>query len=68
MLGALTASVLTRRIGQGYTVVVALLFTQPVALLTPAAAPGPRLVLFALGILAMSFGTVVYNVAQVSFR
>jgi MFS family permease len=64
VLGAVTGGWWIRRAGQGRTVVWALLVTGPPMLLM--AVPGP--VWFALGVFAMSYGSVVYNVAQVSFR
>jgi MFS family permease len=68
VLGAFTAGLWIRRIGQGRTVVTALLVTGPVAFVLPLAAAGPGLAWFALGMAAIAYGGVVYNVAQVSFR
>jgi MFS family permease len=62
--GALTASWWIRRFGQGRVVVAALLVTAPLLLLVTAGDP----VLFAIGLAAESYGAVLYNVAQVSFR
>jgi MFS family permease len=68
VLGAVTASSWIRRFGQGRTVVTALLVTGPLALVLPLTSPGAGLAWFALGMAAVMYGAVVYNVAQVSFR
>ncbi|TWF74340.1 putative MFS family arabinose efflux permease [Pseudonocardia hierapolitana] len=68
VLGALTSGRWIRVLGQGRTVVISLLVTGPVALVLPLATPGAGLGWFALGMAAVAYGGVVYNVAQVSFR
>lgn len=68
VLGAVTAGAWTRRLGQARTIVGSLLVTSPVMLLIPLAQPGALLGAAALGLLALGYGSVVYNVAQVSFR
>jgi len=68
LVGALTAGWWIRGLGQGRTVVVALLATGPVALVLPLTTSGAGLAWFALGTGAVAYGGVVYNVAQVSFR
>jgi MFS family permease len=68
VLGALTASRWIRSLGQGRTVVISLLVTGPVALALPLTTPGAGLAWFGLGMAAVAYGGVVYNVAQVSFR
>ncbi|MBW0103668.1 MFS transporter [Pseudonocardia sp. KRD291] len=68
VLGAVTAGAWTRRLGQARTIVWSLLVTSPVMLLIPLAQPGALLGAAALGLLALGYGSVVYNVAQVSFR
>lgn len=68
VLGAFTAGLWIRRLGQGRTIVTALLVTGPVAFVLPLATAGPGLAWFALGMAAVAYGGVVYNVAQVSFR
>jgi MFS family permease len=68
VLGALTASAIARRIGQARTIWLSILTTAPFGLLIPLTGPGGRLAFYASGLLAVSFGIVVYNVAQVSFR
>ena len=67
LVGALTAGQWIRRLGQGRTVVTALL-VGPVALVLPLTTAGAGLAWFALGMAAVAYGGVVYNVAQVSFR
>jgi MFS family permease len=68
VLAALTASRVARRIGQARTVWASMAVLRPVGLLVPLARPGAGLVLFAVGHAAVSASTVLYNVAQVSFR
>jgi MFS family permease len=68
LVGALTAGQWIRGLGQGRTVVTALLVTGPVALVLPLTTAGAGLAWFALGMAAVAYGGVVYNVAQVSFR
>jgi MFS family permease len=68
VLGAFTAGRWIRLVGQGRTVVTALLVTGPVAFLLPLTTAGAGLACFALGMAAVAYGGVVYNVAQVSFR
>jgi len=68
ILGALTASAIARRIGQARTIWVSALVTAPFGLLIPFTGRGDRLAFYVTGLFAISFGGVVYNVAQVSFR
>ncbi|SFW90131.1 MFS transporter [Amycolatopsis australiensis] len=68
ILGALCSGTLTRRIGQARAIWLVPLFTMPGHLLVPLAAPGWRLGLAGLGLVAGGFGIIVYNVAQVSYR
>jgi hypothetical protein len=42
--------------------------TAPFALCTPLTAPGWRVALFPLGVAVTSFGQVLYNIAQISYR
>jgi MFS family permease len=62
--GAVTAGWWIRRLGQARVVVWALLVTGPLLLLVATGSP----VWFAVGLAAESYGAVLYNVAQVSFR
>jgi MFS family permease len=68
VLGAFTAGRWIRGLGQARTIVTSLLVTGPVAFALPLTTPGAGLAWFALGMAAVWYGGVVYNVAQVSFR
>ncbi|MCX4515545.1 MFS transporter [Streptomyces sp. NBC_01619] len=69
LLGALCAGRLAARVGQARLIWLSALATGPFAVLWPLAGHGVGgAVLFAAGSGAVSFGAVVYNVAQVSFR
>jgi predicted MFS family arabinose efflux permease len=68
LLGALTGRRLVNRIGRGRSCWLALLATQPFALLLPLAAQGWRTALFALGWFVVGLGSTVYNIAQVTLR
>ncbi|MFI8392401.1 MFS transporter [Streptomyces sp. NPDC085540] len=69
LLGALCAGRIAARLGQGRVILLSLLVTGPFALLWPLSGHGVAgAVLFAAGSAVVSFGAVVYNVAQVSFR
>lgn len=68
VLGALSTGWWHRRVGSARTIWLALLVTAPVTVLMPLAQPGWRLAFFAAGNVAVGYGAVVYNVAQVSFR
>ncbi|MEU2303405.1 MFS transporter [Streptomyces misionensis] len=69
LLGALTATRLARRLGQGRVIWLAPLLTCPLTVLTPLAHPGGAGVYAAAaGLAALSFGGVVRVVAQSSFQ
>jgi MFS family permease len=68
VLAAVTAGHWIRRFGQARTLVSALLMTGPITLVLPLTTAGAGLAWFALGMFAVAYGGVVYNVAQVSFR
>ena len=68
VLGALTASMLARRIGSARIVWLSLGLTAPLTFLAPASFPGWGVVLFGAAGFAGALGAVVYNVAQVSYR
>jgi MFS family permease len=68
LLGGLTATRWSRLFGQARVIWLSMLVSGPFTLLMPLTEPGWRLVLFAAGPFAFSFGAVVYNVAQVSYR
>jgi MFS family permease len=68
LLGALTATPIARRLGQGPAIWIPIAVTAPFQLLLPLAQRGWLLWAAAFGFLAYWFGAVVYNVGQVSFR
>lgn len=68
LVGALSAGTLAGRLGQARIIWLSALTTGPFALLWPLSGPGATAALFAIGSGVVSFGAVVYNVAQVSFR
>jgi MFS family permease len=68
VVGALSCGLLRRWIGSARIIWVAITISSPFALLIPATFPGPGLICFAVGTFMISFGAVVYNVHQASFR
>jgi MFS family permease len=66
--GALSCGVLRRRIGSARLIWLSMAVTKPFGLLIPVTFPGAGLACFAVGLFALSFGSVVYNVHQASFR
>jgi MFS family permease len=68
VLGATTSGWITRRVGQARIIRVSALGMVPFGLLIPLGQPDWRVVLIFVGSLAVGYGVVVYNVAQVSFR
>ncbi|MFD4138724.1 MFS transporter [Streptomyces sp. NPDC058572] len=69
LAGAFCAGTLASRLGQARIIWLSALATGPFALLWPLSGNGASgAVLFAAGSGVVSFGAVVYNVAQVSFR
>jgi MFS family permease len=73
LVGALASDRLARRVGEGRIVPIGALFSAPAYALTPLAAVlathgVPLMVPLVAGGALFSFGVVVYNVAQVSFR
>ncbi|MFE6976969.1 MFS transporter [Streptomyces sp. NPDC057682] len=68
LLGALTAGVAARRIGQGRVVWAATLATCPLTALMPLARPGWSVCAAAAGLAALSLGGVVRVVAQSSLQ
>jgi MFS family permease len=71
-VGGLAAAVLATRIaravGTARLIWLSVVATAPFALCTPLAAPGWRVALFPVGVAVTSFGQVLYNVAQISYR
>lgn len=68
VIGALTASRVADRVGQARVIWLSVLVTTPFGLLLPLAEPGWSVLLVAVADLAIGYGVVVYNVAQLSFR
>jgi predicted MFS family arabinose efflux permease len=68
LLGALAGGRISKRLGQARTIWVAAVIEAPAGLLLPLTHHDWRLGLTALGMGVGTFGGVVYNVAQVSFR
>jgi MFS family permease len=68
VLGAVTTSWWTAKVGQARTIWLVGLVTWPWALLQPLAEPGWRISLIFISGVLTGYGVVVYNVAQVSFR
>jgi len=68
LAGAATATRISRRIGSARTIWLSLAVTGPFGLLAPAAFPGWGVLLISAASLFASFGAVVYNTAQVSYR
>ncbi|HET9783168.1 MAG TPA: MFS transporter [Candidatus Dormibacteraeota bacterium] len=68
VLGALTASPLTRRVGLGLTLFLSVTLAGAFNLLIPLSANGVTVVLLAAGVFGYSLGGAVYNIGQVSLR
>jgi MFS family permease len=68
VLGALTAGWWIRRVGQARSIWLVPLLTWPGQLLVPLAEPGWRLTFVVVGLAMLSYGVIVYNVAQLSYR
>jgi MFS family permease len=68
VIGAFTATPIARRIGQSRGIMFASALGGFAGLLVPIATRGPALGCFVVGSAASSFGIVVFNIIQVSFR
>jgi MFS family permease len=68
LLGALSATRIARWLGQGPTIWIMVAVSGPFGLLLPLAQRGWLLWAAAFGFFAPWFGSVVYNITQVSFR
>jgi MFS family permease len=68
LLGAVIANWLARRVGSARIVWLVLVVTGPPVFLGPLAFRGWGVVLIGLAGFSLGFGSVVYNVAQVSYR
>jgi MFS family permease len=66
--GGVLSGRMSRWIGSARIIWVSLLVTSLPAFLIPLAEPGWRVALFAVGFASLSFASVVYNVAQVTYR
>jgi MFS family permease len=68
VIGAFSATWLRRRLGPARVIWTSLTFTAPCAVLVPLTSPGAGLAFYAAGLFVTSFGIVVYNINQASFR
>jgi MFS family permease len=68
LLGAVTSAWVARRVGQARIIWLSVLVTSPFGLLIPIAEADWRIALIFVADVAIGYGVVVYNVAQVSFR
>ncbi|MFB7190414.1 MFS transporter [Streptomyces sp. NPDC056230] len=68
LLGALTATRVSKRVGQGPVIWLAPLVTCPPTVLMPMAHPGWSVYVAALGLASLSLGGVIRFVAQSSFQ
>jgi predicted MFS family arabinose efflux permease len=68
LLGAITSAWAARRFGQARVIWLSVLVTAPFGLLIPVAQADWRIALIFIADVAIGYGVVVYNVAQVSFR
>jgi MFS family permease len=68
LVGAATAARFARLVGEGRAIPVAAIVCAAFGTLLPLAAFGPPVVLLVGGWFGLSWGVVVYNVVQVSFR
>ncbi|MGA5699478.1 MFS transporter [Peterkaempfera bronchialis] len=68
ILGALLVTRVACRFGTAHGMLLAALGTAPFTLLIPMAGPGPRLCLFALGLMVAGAGMAVCNVLSSGFR
>ncbi|WP_406097310.1 MFS transporter [Kitasatospora purpeofusca] len=68
VVGAVATRPLCRRLGTARAVRIVLLAATPFGLLLPAAAPGPRVALYAFGSVVLVAGVALCNVVLGSFR
>ena len=68
IVGALSCGILRRWIGSARIIWVSITVCTPFGLLIPLTTPGTGVLFYAVGLFAISFGNVVYNVHQASFR
>jgi MFS family permease len=67
-IGAFSCGVLRRWIGSARLIWLSMAVTAPFALLVPLTFPGPGVILYGVSQFMFSFGAIVYNVHQASFR
>jgi len=68
ILGGILSGRLTRRIGSARIIWFSVGVFGLIPILMPLTEPGPRLVLFPIAFAGLTFMTVVYNIAQLSYR
>jgi MFS family permease len=68
LAAAVTTGRLAARIGHRRAIWLSVTVSAPFALLWPLSAPGAGAVLFGVGLLVVWYGSVVYNITQVSLR
>jgi predicted MFS family arabinose efflux permease len=68
ILGAMLTKTIIRRYGTARGLLLTTAVTMPAGLLLPLAQPGPRLVLFTLGLLLLAAGIVAGNIIAATFR
>lgn len=68
LLGAFTATPVTRRVGLGMTLFLTITLGGAFNFLVPLAQYGPAAVLMAVAVFAVSYSSPVYNIGQVSLR
>jgi predicted MFS family arabinose efflux permease len=68
ILGAMLTRTIIRRYGTARGLLLTAAATTPAGLLLPLAQPGPRLLLFTLGLLVLATGIVTSNVIAATFR
>lgn len=68
LLGALTATPVTRRVGLGLTLFLTITLGGALNFLVPLAQYGPSAVIIAVAVFAVSYSSPVYNIGQVSLR
>jgi predicted MFS family arabinose efflux permease len=66
--GGVLSNRLSRWIGSARIIWFSVLVFGAIPVVMPLAEPGPRLVLFPVAVFGLSFTSVVYNVAQLSYR
>jgi MFS family permease len=68
VIGGIVSGPLARRIGSARIIWVSILGFSALGVLLPLAEPGWRIVLIPAGLFCFAFASVLYNIAQLSFR